>query len=120
MKSDLGLDVPDDRRGCLQDVHWSMGSFGYFPTYTLGSLYAAQFWEAAEAAIPDLDESIAAGRFEGLLDWLRREIHAHGRRFPAEELGRRVTGRSFGHEPLLRHLTKKLEPIYGLSSRTRG
>ena len=117
VRGDLGLEVPDDRRGCLQDVHWSMGAFGYFPTYTLGSLYAAQFWEAACEAIPDLGDVIAAGRFEELLGWLRRELHAHGRRYAAEELCRRVTGRPLGHEALLRHLTSKLEPIYGLSLR---
>jgi carboxypeptidase Taq len=118
MKQDLGLDVPDDRRGCLQDVHWSSGAFGYFPTYSLGNLYAAQLWEAAEAAIPDLEAQLARGEFGGLLLWLRQSVHEHGRRFFASELCRRVTGREVGHEPLLGYLAGKLGPIYGFDGRS--
>lgn len=112
VKQDLGLEVPDDRRGCLQDVHWSMGAIGYFPTYTLGSLYAAQMWEAVLDAVPDLPEQIATGEFGALLAWLRNNVHAHGRRYTAGELCRRVTGRPLGHEPLMRHVNGKLRPIY--------
>jgi len=112
MKQDLGLDVPDDRRGCLQDVHWSMGSIGYFPTYTLGNLYAGQFWEAARGEIPDLDERMARGEFSSLLSWLRERIHRHGRRYRAVELCERLTGKPLGHEPLIRYLDDKLRPIY--------
>jgi carboxypeptidase Taq len=108
IKSDLGLTVPDDRRGCLQDVHWSMGAIGYFPTYALGNLYAAQFWETVREAIPDLDDRIARGDFATLLDWLRREIHVHGRRYTADELCRRVTGRELDHQPLIAYLKGKL------------
>lgn len=108
IRADLGLEVPDDARGCLQDIHWSMGSIGYFPTYTLGNLYAAQLWEAAREALPDLDARTARGEFRGLLDWLRREIHARGRRFPAPELCRRVTGGELDHRPLVRYLKAKL------------
>jgi carboxypeptidase Taq len=115
MRRDLGLEVPDDRSGCLQDVHWAGGMIGYFPTYTLGNLYAAQFWEALEAAIPDVRQQIEAGAFGSVLTWLREQIHAHGRRFPAPELCRRVTGRDLSPEPLLRHLESKLLPLYGLS-----
>jgi carboxypeptidase Taq len=113
IKSDLGLDVPDDRRGCLQDVHWSMGSIGYFPTYTLGNLYAAQLWEAAREAMPNLDGRIERGEFGKLLGWLRKEIHAHGRRFTADELCRRVTGRALDHQPLVGYLKTKLTAIHG-------
>jgi carboxypeptidase Taq len=113
---DLGLGVARDGVGCLQDVHWSMGAIGYFPTYTLGSLYAAQLWEAATEAVPELAEQIAHGEFAGLLDWLRRNVHDHGRRFTATELCRRVTGRPLGHEPLMRHLNAKLRPIYRLDA----
>jgi carboxypeptidase Taq len=112
MKQDLGLDVPDDRRGCLQDVHWSMGSIGYFPTYTLGNLYAGQLWEAVRGAIPDLDERMARGEFSSLLSWLRESIHRHGRRYRAAELCERLTGKPLGHEPLIRYLEDKLRPIY--------
>lgn len=110
----LGLAVPDDRRGCLQDVHWSMGAFGYFPTYTLGTLYAAQLFEAARAAIPGLEEGLAKGEFAPLLGWLNREIHAHGRRYLPGELCRRVTGRPLSAEPFLAHLEAKLVPLYRL------
>ena len=79
IKSDLGLDVPDDARGCLQDVHWSMGSVGYFPTYTLGNLYSAQLWDAVVVAIPDVDQRMQRGEFVALLGWLRDNVHAHGR-----------------------------------------
>ena len=112
VKQDLGLEVPDDRRGCLQDIHWSMGAIGYFPTYTLGSLYAAQMWEVVSESVPDLPERIARGEFDALLAWLRSNIHTHGRRYPAAELCRRVTGKPLDHGPLMRHLERKLRPIY--------
>jgi carboxypeptidase Taq len=114
MGQDLGLEVPEDRVGCLQDIHWAMGAFGYFPTYTLGNLFAAQMWEAARDALPDLEREIEQGRFEQLLQWLRTQVHTHGRRYPAVELGRRITGSEPGHGPLLRYLEGKLRPIYGL------
>ncbi|MSR40650.1 MAG: carboxypeptidase M32 [Phycisphaerales bacterium] len=110
----LGLTVPDDRRGCMQDIHWSMGSMGYFPTYTLGNLYAAQFFEAAKYAIPDLDAQITRGEFGALKTWLNREIHQHGRQFSPTELVMRVTGKPLSAEPLMRHLEGKLRPLYGM------
>jgi carboxypeptidase Taq len=110
----LGLVVPDDRRGCLQDIHWSMGSIGYFPTYTLGNLYAAQFFEAARREMPELDASFAAGRFDPLLTWLNRKIHQQGMRHPAATLCELVTGAPLSPEPLMRHLEGKLRPLYGL------
>jgi carboxypeptidase Taq len=79
----LGLKVPDDRRGCLQDVHWSMTSMGYFPTYTLGNLYCAQFFEQACEDISDLHKQIEKGEFSELREWLNDRIHQHGRRFTA-------------------------------------
>lgn len=108
----LGLDVPDDRRGCLQDVHWSFGLVGYFPTYTLGNLYAAQLWEMILKAIPDLPGRIAMGDLIPLRDWLNTHVHAHGRRYLAGELCEKVTGRALSADPLLRHLEGKLRPIY--------
>ncbi len=111
-KSLLGVDVPDDRRGCLQDVHWSFGLIGYFPTYTLGNLYAAQFWEAAQRAMPDMLSKMERGDLSGLLNWLRSNIHAHGRRYRAEELCQRVTGQPLSADPLMRHLEGKLKPLY--------
>lgn len=116
LRSDLGVDVPDDRRGCLQDIHWSMGAIGYFPTYTLGNLHAAQMWTSIRAAIPTLDDDLAAGRFEGLLGWLRENVHAHGRRFRAPELCERITGKPLSWEPLVGYLEGKLRPLYGLAA----
>jgi carboxypeptidase Taq len=110
----LGIEVPDDRRGCLQDVHWSFGLIGYFPTYTLGNLYAAQFWETIEEQIPDLHKQIAKGKFLELKDWLNQHIHRHGRRYLAADLCKRVTGKELSADPLLRHLTSKAEAVYGI------
>jgi carboxypeptidase Taq len=114
IKQDLGLEVPEDRLGCLQDIHWAMGAVGYFPTYTLGNLYAALLWETASQAIPDLDRLTARGEFETLLNWLRVNIHTHGRRYSAAELRRRITGRELSHEPLTGYLQRKLRTVYGL------
>jgi carboxypeptidase Taq len=114
MRADLGVEVPDDARGCMQDIHWSMGAIGYFPTYTLGNLYAAQFWTTLRQALPSLDEELARGEFGGLLAWLNENVHAHGRRFTAPELCERITGARLSHEPLLRYLEAKLKPLYGI------
>ncbi|MFM7052325.1 MAG: carboxypeptidase M32 [Planctomycetota bacterium] len=110
----LGLEVPDDRRGCLQDIHWSMGAMGYFPTYTLGNLYASQFFEAACAEMPGMVDGFARGEFTALREWLNRNIHAHGRQYSPAELVQRVTGKPLSAEPLMRHLEGKLRPLYGL------
>ncbi len=110
----LGVDVPDDRRGCLQDVHWSFGLIGYFPTYTLGNLYAAQFWETIHSEVPGLREKMRAGEFGPLLAWLREKIHKHGRRYTAAELCRMNTGKPLSADPLMRHLEGKLKDVYGL------
>ena len=113
-KSMLGLDVPSDAKGCLQDVHWSFGLIGYFPTYTLGNLYAAQMWETINEQIPDLDEQMAVGEFSALLGWLREHIHQHGRRYSAAELCQRSTGKPLSADPLMRHLESRVKPAYGL------
>lgn len=110
----LGIKVPDDRRGCLQDVHWSFGLVGYFATYTLGNLYAAQFWEKINRDIKDLPARIAKGDFAPLLRWLRKNIHQHGKRYRAGELCKRVTGKPLSSDPLMRHLEGKVRPIYGV------
>ncbi len=110
----LGLDVPSDTKGCLQDVHWSFGAIGYFPTYCLGNLYAAQFWETINQQIPDLDEQIARGEFGTLRRWLNDNIHAHGRQYRAGELCEKITGKPLSAQPLLAQLATKLRPIYNL------
>jgi len=113
-KRRLGLEVLHDRDGCLQDVHWSFGLVGYFPTYCLGNLYCAQLWEQIGKDIPDLRERIGHGDFAPLKDWLNKNVHAPGRQYPAKELCRRVTGEPLSAEPLLRYLEGKLRPIYGV------
>lgn len=115
-KDYLAIDVPDDRQGCLQDVHWSFGLFGYFPTYTLGNLYAAQLWETINAALPDLPKLIAKGDFLPLRDWLRTNIHRHGRRYPAAELCRRATGKPLAADALLRHLRSRAAAVYHIDA----
>jgi len=110
----FGLDVPDDKRGCLQDVHWSFGLVGYFPTYTLGNIYAAQMWETINASIPDLHARMARGDFAPLLAFLRASVHQHGRRFTAKQLGERITGKPLSADALMRHLEGKLRPLYRL------
>ncbi|PCI07018.1 carboxypeptidase M32 [bacterium] len=114
MKSFLGLDVPNDTVGCLQDVHWSFGLVGYFPTYTLGNLYAAQMWETINEAIPNLDEQMAKGEFSALLTWLRENIHQHGRRYSAAQLCERSTGKPLDAAPLMRHLERRVKPAYNM------
>jgi carboxypeptidase Taq len=114
IRADLGLEVPDDRRGCLQDVHWSMAAIGYFPTYTLGNLYAAQFWTEIGKQIPDLEARISRGDFSALLGWLVEKVHVHGRRYTAPELCAKLTGTSLSAAPLMTYLEAKLRPIYGI------
>ena len=111
-KQYLGIDVPSDAKGCLQDVHWSFGLIGYFPTYTLGNLYAAQLWETINAQIPDLKSRMTRGDFLPLKNWLHQNIHRHGRRYHAGELCRMLTGKALSADPLLRHLEGKLRPLY--------
>ena len=118
IRADLGVDVPSDAQGCLQDIHWSMGAIGYFPTYTLGSLYAAQFWQALCRDVGGVEDSLRNGDFRPVLTWLREKIHEHGRRYPAAELCAALTGAPLSHEPLLRHLRDKLDPIYRLDGQT--
>jgi len=114
-KDYLGFEVDKDSNGCLQDVHWSFGLMGYFPTYTLGNLYAAQFFEAAREQLGDLDAMYRKGEFEPLREWLTKNIHEHGRRYKATDLCERVTGRPVSSEPLLSYLEEKIRPIYGIA-----
>jgi carboxypeptidase Taq len=113
-KNYLGLDVPDDRRGCLQDVHWSFGLIGYFPTYTLGNLYSCQFWETIREQIPNLGARIAKGDFSALKTWLNTNIHAPGKQHRAADLCKLVTGKPLSADPLMRHLESKAKAVYGV------
>jgi carboxypeptidase Taq len=113
----LGIEVPSDTEGVLQDVHWSGGSVGYFPTYALGNLISAQIWERVVADLPDLYDGFEAGDFAPLRDWLRENLHRHGRKFtPAETLERVVGTRQIDPEPYVRYLREKLSGIYTIAT----
>jgi carboxypeptidase Taq len=110
----LNLDVPDDRNGCLQDVHWSHGSFGYFPTYSLGSFYGAQFFQTAKKEINDLEKELAAGNSKPLLNWLRTKIHSKGRYFTSENLCKDITGETLNVYYFVNSLLDKYTSVYTL------
>ena len=110
----FGITVPDDAHGVLQDVHWSAGLVGYFPTYALGNLIAAQLWERAQLDLPDLDQLIAAGELAPLREWLRERVHRHGAKFPTTELLARVVGAPITVKPFTTYLKRKLGDVYGL------
>lgn len=109
----LGLSVPTDSNGCLQDIHWSAGLMGYFPTYALGNMYAAQFFAAAGRELGDLNQQFSQGQFKPLKQWLNEKIHRHGRRYPAKRLVEVVTGQSLSYQPLISHLRAKYSELYG-------
>jgi carboxypeptidase Taq len=110
----FGLTPADDRQGCLQDIHWSMGGLGYFPTYTLGNLYAAQFMAAGRAQLPGLEADFARGEFGRLKRWLNELVHRPGRSYRSDDLCRRVTGEGLRHGPLLTYLHEKYGRFYDL------
>ena len=113
-KAYLGLDVPDDNSGVLQDIHWAHGSLGYFPTYSLGSFYAAQFFQQAAKDLPELKDQIQQGNTTPLLDWLRTNIHQYGRLYSAEELCTRVTGEPLNFKYFMEYARGKFSGIYEL------
>jgi len=115
----LGLNVPNDREGALQDIHWSFVSFGIFPGYTIGNLVSAQLMEKVRADIPDLDAQIARGEFGSLLGWLRKNVHRHGRKFTPNELLERATGRPLTAEPWIAYVREKFGALYGLQAARR-
>lgn len=114
-KQHLVVDVPDDKRGCLQDVHWSHGSFGYFPTYSLGSFYAAQIFDAAKKEVPSLGVDMSSSTTLNLLQWLRVNIHQHGRYHLSEELCEKVTGEKLNVQHFIDYISSKYKTIYNLS-----
>jgi carboxypeptidase Taq len=103
----LGVDVPEDRLGVLQDIHWAFNGFGYFPTYQLGNVISLQIWEQAAEALPDVESQIEAGDFGELGTWLRENLYILGRKFTPQETLERVTGGSIDPEPYLRYLRAK-------------
>lgn len=118
MSAYLGVRPPDHSRGVLQDIHWSSGAFGYFPTYTLGNLYAAQFYHCAEQDLGNLEDHFRKGEFEPLLHWLRQNIHSEGRRYRSRDLMRKVTGEDLNPRYLLSYLESKYGELYSLRNRS--
>ena len=114
MRDYLGVEVPDDANGVLQDVHWAGGAFGYFPTYALGNVIAGQLWDLAGEALPDLDDQIGRGELTPLREWLRELLHRHGAKFEPAEMIKRITGGPLDTAPLLRQLEAKYADVYGL------
>jgi carboxypeptidase Taq len=114
MEAYFGLTPPDDRRGVLQDVHWSSGLMGYFPTYALGNLISAQLWECLHQDIPGLEQQICKGVFKDILEWLRINVHCHGAKFEPQILIQKVTGSKINPQPYMNYLKKKYEQIYQL------
>ncbi len=114
MQAYLGITPPDDAKGILQDVHWSSGLVGYFPTYSLGTMLSVQYWDKALQDQPSIPGDIAQGNFATLLEWLRANIHCYGRKLRPMELTQRVTGQSIQTKPFMQYLTQKYTDIYGL------
>ena len=110
----LGISVPDDAQGVLQDVHWAGGMFGYFPTYSLGNVIAGQLWDRITAELPDVEESIGEGEMAGLREWLRENLHRHGNKFMPKELIERVVGGPIDVVPYVRQLRERAAEIYGI------
>lgn len=113
-KEYLGIIVPDDRQGILQDMHWSVGSIGYFPTYTLGTLYAAQFYHQAKKDIPELEKQITLGNPKPLREWLRENIHQHGKYYTASDLIKEVTGEKLNSNYFINYIKQKYTDLYNL------
>jgi carboxypeptidase Taq len=114
-ESFLGVRPPDNAKGVLQDVHWSAGYIGYFPTYSLGNLMAAQLWEKILSDIPDLEQQVENAKFDDLLTWLKKNVHQHGAKYEPLELLERVVGKGLDVEPYLTYLETKFGEIYSLS-----
>ncbi|WP_407541572.1 carboxypeptidase M32 (plasmid) [Deinococcus radiomollis] len=116
IKEDLGLNVPDDALGVLQDIHWSSGMFGSFPTYTIGNVMASQFYRAAGEAVPDLEAQLERGEYAPLREWLTANIYTHGRTYTPHELLVRTTGEALNPQPYLDYLTGKYSALYSLEA----
>ena len=114
MEEYLGVTPENDAAGALQDVHWSAGLFGYFPTYTIGNVLSAQLFDEANRARPNIPEEMGDGEFGTLLEWLRENIHRHGKRYDPDELIERATGHQLKTAPYLQYLKDKFGELYGL------
>ncbi|MBL8065037.1 MAG: carboxypeptidase M32 [Chthonomonadaceae bacterium] len=112
----LGITPPNDAEGCLQDVHWSAGSIGYFPTYSMGNILSYQLWEKLCKDLGDVDALMSAGNFTPILEWLQSKVYRHGKKYPPAELMTRVTGRALDARPYVDGITKKYEALYSLTA----
>jgi len=110
----FGITPKDDAEGCMQDIHWSAGLFGYFATYALGNLYASQFFAKAQEEMPDLDQQFEKGDYSNLKKWLNENIHSFGRKYKAGELVEKVTGKPLTHKPMMDYLRSKFGELYGI------
>lgn len=114
MKAYLGLTPKNDALGCLQDVHWSMGSVGYFPTYSMGNLLSYQIWAALQKDVPNTDALMSEGKFAPIFGWLREKIYLQGKRYTPKDLVKRVTGKPIGAEDWVAGITRKYSALYGV------
>ena len=114
MKDYLGVDVPSDSEGVLQDIHWSGGSFGYFSTYSLGNIISCQIWERVLQDLPDLYAQFERGEFMALREWLREKVHKHGRKFMPADMLQRIVGGPISVGPYVKYLKQKFGEIYSL------
>jgi carboxypeptidase Taq len=114
MRDYLGVEVPDDAHGVLQDVHWAGGIFGYFPTYALGNVIAGQLWDRIASELPDVEAQIGRGELGGLRDWLQENLHRHGNKFMPKDLIERVVGGSIDVRPYVAQLRDRAAEIYGV------
>jgi carboxypeptidase Taq len=113
-RQSFDLTPPTPAQGCLQDIHWSMGGLGYFPTYTLGNLYAAQFMDQAKRDLGDLDADFRLGSFGRLKHWLNEKVHRPGQKYRAADLAKKITGQPLSPKPLVNYLRTKYEALYGI------
>jgi carboxypeptidase Taq len=107
MEQRLGIRPPNDADGCLQDIHWAVGSFGYFPSYALGAVIAAQLYETLRTDVPELDEQLAKGEYSGLLGWLRTHVHGLGAKVPVQDLLKAATGKPLSAVSFIRYVESK-------------
>jgi carboxypeptidase Taq len=114
MEDYLGVTPPDDARGVLQDIHWSGGMVGYFPTYALGNLASVQLWDKMLEEHPNIPNQIAKGQFEAILGWMREHVHQYGRKFEPQEIMQKATGSKITPEPYMAYLNQKYGEIYDL------
>ena len=110
----LGIRPETDAEGCLQDIHWSHGSFGYFPTYSLGSVLAAQIYDALEADVGDVEAKVREGNFDVIAEWLEENVHQHGARYTTPELVEEATGEEYNADHFVDYVTEKYAELYDL------